>query len=62
MSEGLVEYQELMDGKIKELQINKSQLDEKLWECDNKDCAISNSQKLMDVLNSKGLPRRFFIL
>lgn len=30
MSEGLVEYQELMDGKIKELQINKSQLDEKL--------------------------------
>lgn len=30
MSEGLVEYQELMDSKIKELQINKSQLDEKL--------------------------------
>jgi site-specific DNA recombinase len=53
--EDLVEYRELTDNKIKDLQIKKAELNEKLQECDNEDYAINIGKKLKDVLNLKEL-------
>lgn len=49
--EDLVEYRELTDSKIKDLQTKKTELNEKLQECDNEDYAINIGKKLKDVLN-----------
>jgi site-specific DNA recombinase len=51
----LVEYRELMDNKIKDLQIKKAELNEKQQECDNEDYAFNIGKKLKDVLNLKEL-------
>ncbi|MGG3467650.1 hypothetical protein ABES02_09235 [Neobacillus pocheonensis] len=53
--EDLVEYRELTENKIKDLQIKKAELNEKLQECDNEDYAINIGKKLKDVLNLKEL-------
>jgi site-specific DNA recombinase len=53
--EDLVEYRDLTDNKIKELQSKKSQLDEQLQECDNEDYTIYIGKKLKAVLNLKEL-------
>jgi site-specific DNA recombinase len=47
----LVEYRELTDNKIKDLQIKKVQLDEKLKECEDHNFAINIGNKLKEVLN-----------
>ncbi|PGM56704.1 hypothetical protein [Bacillus sp. AFS053548] len=46
-----MEYRELTDNKINELQIEKAQLDEKLKECENENYAINIGKKLKDVLD-----------
>jgi site-specific DNA recombinase len=53
--EDLVEFREISDSKIKDLQIKKTELNEKLQECDNEDFAINIGKKLKDVLNLKEL-------
>ena len=53
--EDLVEYRELTDNKITDLQIKKADLTEKLQEYDNEDYAINIGKKLKDVLNLKEL-------
>ncbi|PAE36564.1 hypothetical protein [Bacillus sp. 7884-1] len=50
-----MEYRELTDNKIKDLQIQKAELDEKLKECENENYAINIGKKLKDVLNFKKL-------
>lgn len=44
-----------MDNKIKDLQIKKAQLDEKLKECENENYAINIDKKLKDIINLKEL-------
>lgn len=51
----LVEYRELTDNKIKSLQLKKSQLNEKMQDCENEDYAIHLGNKLKDVLALKEL-------
>ncbi|WP_223594574.1 hypothetical protein [Neobacillus bataviensis] len=50
-----MEYRQLTDNKIKDLQIKKDQLDEKLKECENESYSINIGKKLKDVLNLKEL-------
>ncbi|MDP4086795.1 MAG: recombinase family protein [Bacillota bacterium] len=53
--EDLIEYRELTDNKIKDLQVKKAQLDEKLKECEDQNYAINIGSKLKEILNLKEL-------
>jgi site-specific DNA recombinase len=55
----LVEYRELSDKKIKDLNVRKAQLDEKLKECEDKDYSIHIGNKLKEVLNLNQLTPTF---
>lgn len=49
--EELVEYRELTDNKIKELQTTKTQLNEKINECEDENYAVSIIKKLNEILS-----------
>ncbi|AGK52261.1 hypothetical protein [Bacillus sp. 1NLA3E] len=51
----LVEYRELTDNKVTALQIKKTQLDEKLKDCVEKNYAINIGNKLKEALNLNDL-------
>ncbi|KQU16387.1 hypothetical protein ASG65_26905 [Bacillus sp. Leaf13] len=53
--EELVEYRELTDNKIKELQTKETQLNDKMNECEDENYAVSIIQKLKDVLSLEEL-------
>ncbi|MGE8080067.1 hypothetical protein [Peribacillus loiseleuriae] len=53
--EELVEYRELTDNKIKELQTKKTQLNDKMNECEDENYTVSIIQKLKDVLSLEEL-------
>lgn len=47
----LVEYRELTDNKIKEHQTKKTQLIDKINECEDENYAVSICKKLKDILS-----------
>ncbi|MGW6255003.1 hypothetical protein ACWF7H_28970 [Peribacillus butanolivorans] len=53
--EELVEYRELSDNKIKELQTKETQLNDKMNKCEDENYAVSIIQKLKDVLSLEEL-------
>ncbi|MEF7496550.1 recombinase family protein [Lysinibacillus sphaericus] len=53
--EELIEYRDLTDNNIKELQTKKAQLNEKASECEDENYAVSIGRKLKDVLSLDAL-------
>jgi site-specific DNA recombinase len=53
--EELVEYRELTDNKIKELQTKKTQLNEKMNKCEDENYAVSIGKKLKNILSLEEL-------
>ncbi|MDM5336349.1 hypothetical protein QUF84_03755 [Fictibacillus enclensis] len=59
--EELIEYRELTDQKIRNLQSHKTQLEEQIQECANENFVYNLGDKLTKVLKLKELTPRFFI-
>lgn len=53
--EELIEYRDLTDNNIKELQTKKAQLNEKVKECEDEDYVVTIGKKLKDVLSLEEL-------